>query len=68
MGTIKESIQHEVRPFKPKSLEHALSLARKVEGKNMARKLVTNNYRECHAPSPTPTRLTPQQMDEGRAK
>jgi hypothetical protein len=45
---------------------------RKVESKNMAtRRVVTNNYREHHAPSPyltQPTRLTPQQMDERREK
>jgi len=60
MGTLKESIQHEVNLFEPKSLKCAFSLARKVESKNMAtRKLVTNNYSKDHAPSPKPTRLTP---------
>jgi hypothetical protein len=72
MGTLKESIQHEVHLFEPKSLEHAFSMERKVESKNMAtRRVVTNNYRENHAPSPNltqPTRLTPQQMDERREK
>jgi hypothetical protein len=33
-GTLKESIQHEVRLLEPKSLEHAFSLTRKVESKN----------------------------------
>jgi hypothetical protein len=64
MGTLKESIQHEVCLFEPKSLEHTFIVARKVESKNMAtRRVVTNNYREKHAPSPNPTqptRLTPQ--------
>jgi len=32
------------------------------------RKLVTNNYRENHAPFPKPTRLTPLQMDKIREK
>ena len=35
------------------------------------RRVVTNNYREKHAPSPNltpPTRLTRQPMDERRAK
>jgi hypothetical protein len=72
MGTLNKSIQHEVHLFKPKSLEHAFSVARKVESKNMAtRRMATNNYREHHAPSPNltqPTRLTPPQMDERREK
>jgi hypothetical protein len=45
---------------------------RKVESKNMAtRRVLTNNYREHHAPSPyltQPTKFIPQQMDERRAK
>jgi hypothetical protein len=35
------------------------------------RRVTTNNYREHHVPSPNltqPTKLTPQQMDERRAK
>ena len=72
MGTLKEIIQHEVCLLEPKFLEHAFSVARKVENKNMAtRRVATNNYRENHVPSPNftqPTRLTPQQMDEIRGK
>jgi hypothetical protein len=72
MGTLKESIQHEVHLFKPKSLEHAFTMASKVESKNMAtRRVVINNNREHHVPSSNitqPTRLTPQQMDEKREK
>jgi hypothetical protein len=45
---------------------------RKVESKNMTtRRVATNNYREHHVPTPNltqPTKLTPQQMDERRAK
>ena len=68
MGTLKESIHHEVCLFEVKYLEHAFKLARKVECKNMGtRKLVTNNYRENHAPFPKLIRLTPQQMDKRKA-
>jgi hypothetical protein len=72
MGTLKENIQHEVRWFEPKSLEKSFSMARKVENKSMATiRVATNNYREHHVPSPNltqSTKLTPQQMDERRAK
>jgi hypothetical protein len=72
MGILKESIQHEVHLFELKSLKHVFSVAKKVESKNIAtRRATTNNYREHHVPSPNlthPTRLTPQQMDERRAK
>jgi hypothetical protein len=53
-------------------MEHAFSLTRKVESKNMAtRRVITNNYRENAVSSlnlTQLTRLTPQQMDERRAK
>jgi hypothetical protein len=72
MGTLKDSIQHEVHLFKPKSIEKYFSMERKVENKNMAtRRVATNNYREHHVPSPNltqPKRLTPWQMDERREK
>jgi hypothetical protein len=72
MNTLKESTQYEVRLLEPKSLEHAFSVARKVESKNMAFiRVVIKNYREHHVPSPyltQPIRLTPQQMDEIREK
>jgi hypothetical protein len=69
MGTLNENIQHEVHLFEPKSLEQAFNMARKVENKNMpTRRMAIDNYREHHVPSPKPTRLTPQQMDERRAK
>jgi hypothetical protein len=56
MGTLKEIIQYEVCLFKPKSLKHASSVARKVESKNMAtRRVDTNNYREHRDPSPNLT-------------
>jgi hypothetical protein len=71
MGTLKESIQHEVHLFVPKSLECAFILARKVEGKNMdTRRVATNNYGEHDAPSSNltqPMRLKPQKIDERRA-
>jgi hypothetical protein len=72
MGSLKENIQYEVHLFKPKSLEHAFSMARKVESKNMAtRRVISNNYRGNHDPSPNltqPIKLIPQQMNERRAK
>ena len=47
-------------------------MARKVENKNMemtTRKAFSNTYRENNVPSSNlPQRLTPQQLDERRAK
>ena len=47
-------------------------MARKVENKNMAmttRKAFSNTYRENNVPSSKPPqRLTPQNLDERRAK
>jgi hypothetical protein len=72
MGTLKESIQHEVHLLQPKSLKLAFSVEGKVRSNNMAtRRIATNSYREHHVPSPNltqPTYLTPQQMGETRAK
>jgi hypothetical protein len=55
-------------------LENAFKVARNVKGKNMAmatRRTYPNIYRENNAPSPKthqPTRLTPQQLEERKAK
>ena len=74
MGTLKDNIQHELCIIEPTSLEMTFKLARGVESKNMAmttKRFPSNPYRENNAPSsnlPKPTRLTPQQMDERRAK
>jgi hypothetical protein len=72
MGTLKESIQHDVHLWEPKSLENSFNVARRVESKNMTiRRVATNSYREGNVPTPNPTqptRLTPQQMDERREK
>jgi hypothetical protein len=72
MYTLKETIQHEMCLLEPKYLNHAFSVARKVESKNMAtRRVATNNYREHHVSYlnlTLPTRLTPQQMDGRRTK
>ena len=61
-----------MRLLEPKSLEHAFSVARKVESKNMStRRVDANNYGEHHVPSPNLTQpmwLKYQQMDEMRAK
>ena len=72
--TLKDNIQHEVCLLEPTSLEKAFMVSRKVESKNMGmvtRRTTSNTYRENNVPSsnpPQPTRLTPQQMDERRAK
>jgi hypothetical protein len=74
IGTLKDNIQHEVLLWEPKSLENAFKVARNVESKNMAmatRRTNPNIYRENNAPSsktPQPTRLTPQQLEERKAK
>jgi hypothetical protein len=74
IGTLKDNIQHEVCLWEPKSLENAFKVARNVESKNMAmatRRNYPNIYRENNAPSPKtpqPTRLTPQQLEERKAK
>jgi hypothetical protein len=55
-------------------LENAFKVARNVESKNMAmatRRTNPNIYRENNAPSSKtsqPTRLTPQQLEERKAK
>jgi hypothetical protein len=64
MDTLKENIQHEVHLLETKSLEHAFSVARKVESENMDTRLrvAINNYTEHHVLSSNltqPTRLTP---------
>jgi hypothetical protein len=70
IGTLKDSIQHEVRLWEPKSLENAFRVARNVGSKNMAmatRRVTPKIYQENNVPSsktPKPTRLTPQQLEE----
>eukprot|EP00253_Pinus_taeda_P030069 PITA_30069 len=72
IGTLKNNIQHDVRLWEPDSLEKASRLARKMERKIMAtKKHTTHNYKDGSvvAPSlPQPIRLTPQQLEEKRAK
>src|ERR1700738_2475012 len=72
IGSLKDNIQHDVRLWEPDSLEKAFKLARKMESKIMAtRKPTTHNYKDGSvvAPSlPKPIRLTPQQLEEKRAK
>jgi hypothetical protein len=74
IGTLKDNIQHEVLLWEPKSLENAFRMARNVESKNMSmatRRTNPNIYRENNAPSsktPQPTRLTPQKLEERKAK
>jgi hypothetical protein len=72
--TLKDNIQHEVHLWEPKSLENSFKVERSDESKNMAmatRRTNPNIYRENNAPSsktPQPTRLTPQQLEERKAK
>jgi len=70
--TLKDNIQHEVFLWEPNSLEKAFRLARKMERKIMAtRKPTTQNYKDGSvlAPSlPRHTRMTPQKLEENRAK
>eukprot|EP00253_Pinus_taeda_P022383 PITA_22383 len=72
IGTLKDNIEHDVHLWEPDSLEKAFRLARKMERKIMAtRKPTTHNYKYGSVVSPSlpqPTRLTPQQMEEKRAK
>ena len=72
IGTLKDNIQHEVRLFKPPSLEKAFMMARKVESKNMVvdtRNTTSNTYKENDVHSSNqPQRLTPQQLEERREK
>ena len=74
IGTLKDSIQHEVHLWEPKSLENAFKVERNIESKNMAmdtRRTNPNIYREKNVPSsktPQPTRLTPQQLEERKEK
>ena len=72
IGNLKDKIQHEVHLWEPDSLEKAFRLARKIERKIMAtRKPTTDNYKYGSVVSPSlpqPTRLTPQQLEEKRAK
>jgi len=72
MDSLKENTQHEVHLLEPGSLDKAFSVAKRIEGKNMAtRRVATNTYKECNFPTPRltqPTMLTPQKLDEIRAK
>ena len=72
IGTLKDNIQHEVCLWEPYSLEKAFEVARKVQSKIMARrKSTTHNYKNESVVAlilSQPTRLTPQQLEEKRAK
>eukprot|EP00253_Pinus_taeda_P025634 PITA_25634 len=70
--TLKDNIQYDVRLWEPDSLEKAFRLARKMESKIMAtRKNTSHNYKDGSVVTPSlpqPIRLTPQQLEEKRAK
>eukprot|EP00253_Pinus_taeda_P020057 PITA_20057 len=70
--SLKDNIQHDVRLWEPDSLEKAFTLARKMESKIMAtRKHTTHIYKDRSVAAtslPQPIRLTPQQLEEKRAK
>ena len=74
IGTLKDNIQHEGCLFVPTSLEKAFMVARKVESQNLVmatRRTTPNTSRESNVLFANPTqctRLTPQQLEERRAK
>ena len=72
IGNLKDNNRHEVHLWEPNSLEKAFRLASKIESKFMAtRKPTTNIYKYGSVATPIipqPTRLTPQQLEEKRAK
>ena len=72
IGNLKDNIQHEVCILELDSLEKAFRLAGKIECKIMAtRKPTTHFYKEGRVATPRfqqPTRLTPQKLEEKRAK
>eukprot|EP00253_Pinus_taeda_P023214 PITA_23214 len=72
IGNLKDNNQNDVRLWEPNSLEKVFRLARKMERKIMAtRKHTNHNYKDGSvvAPSiPQLIRLTPQQLEEKRAK
>ena len=74
IGTLKDNIQHEVHLFELTSLEKDFMVVRKVESKNLAmatRRTTPNTSKESNVPlvnTRQPTRLTPQQLEEIRAK
>ena len=60
-----------MRLFEPSSLEKDFMMGRKVESKKMVmttRNTTSNTYIENYVPSNQPHRLTPQQLEEKRAK
>ena len=72
IGTLKDNMQHEVHIWEPDSLEKAFRLARKFECKIVeTRKPTTHIYKGGSVATPRlpqPTRFTPQQLGEKRAK
>ena len=72
IGNLKDKIPHEVRLWELDTLEKAFRLARKFECEIMAKRKPTNHiykYGSVATPRlPQPTRLTPQQLEEKRAK
>ena len=72
IGILNDNIQHEVLIWEPNSLEKAFGLARKIECKIMAtRKPTTHIYIGGSVATPRlpqPTRLTPRQLEEKRAR
>ena len=72
LGGLRDHIKYEVRLFQPQSLSQAVVMARQVEEKFLASKRQGNiNFSERRSLThslPQPTRLTPQQIEEKRAK
>ena len=54
IGTLKDSIQHEVHLWEPDSLEKEFRLTRKIERKIMeTRKITTHNYKDGTVATPS---------------
>ena len=72
LGGLKDHIQHEVRMLCPSSVNESLILARRVEDKFLIPRKQGDNVTRDEGYStpylPQPTRLTPQQIEEKRAK
>eukprot|EP00253_Pinus_taeda_P036594 PITA_36594 len=72
IGTLKDSIQHEVHLWESDSMEKAFRIATKIERKIMeTRKSSNHKYKDGSGVAPIlplPIRLTPQQLEEKREK
>ncbi|KAH9291976.1 hypothetical protein KI387_042841, partial [Taxus chinensis] len=72
LGGLKDHIEHEVRMFNPLKLSDSIIMARRAEEKVLCSRrppFINTKDRSISSPSfSRPIRLTPQQMEEKRAK